>query len=230
LYAGGAVGYYAGNVTIDKCELDPYRASGYGIMINTTNNGGGVGKHFENYTVRDTHFESYVNTPHSVGVVLGAGGLMDVRALHIVRCRTEGMLHGFNVEAALGAGETQRLEITGTSGFAPITLSTLCTRSNIHNNNGITVVDQNVSATDPNYIYDCLQANITQTAFTRAYNCPDSVGVDWEDVNADPWPNPTGGQWEPREVKMHNAHATFAANPYRIYTYINGAWRYNVLT
>jgi len=63
---------------------------------------------------------------------------------------------------------------------------------------------------------------------SHLYNDLQPTG-EWEDVNADPYPDPTGGAWEGRRVTMYNAHATFAANPYRAYYYINGGWHYSIL-
>lgn len=52
----------------------------------------------------------------------------------------------------------------------------------------------------------------------------------FEDINADPWTDPTAPVFEGRKVTMHNAHGTFAGNPYRLYIYINAGWHYVVLT
>jgi hypothetical protein len=52
----------------------------------------------------------------------------------------------------------------------------------------------------------------------------------YESVNADPWPNPSGHGWNGRRAAMYNAHATFSANPHRLYIYSNGGWHYEILT
>ena len=195
LYAGGATGYFGGNMTVRKCIIDSETATGYDLLIDTTNNSD---RELHNFLFDDNHF--YSATPHwSVGLVT-SGGM--IKHLTIRKCRNEGTSLIKHVE---GSGTVKGLrildcEVAPAAGLVnSIVLSENTVESQIRDcwceagEANVTILDQNTNKT----LRNCVCGNhfhgsgsfLTASKATVAL---DNSGYNPVGIVATPFDNSTG--------------------------------------